>query len=454
MIPLHSLSSKVYYIVGLARSGKATLAALKKAGARVFLFDDSLDPGTEDYRAPEEMNWSVIDALILSPGIPHTFPKPHRAAQMARQNNVPILCDIDLLAQACPKATFIGVTGTNGKSTTTALLHHLLPMSSMGGNIGRPVLDLDIDPAKQDELILLELSSYQLERVPHLICNIAVWLNVTPDHLERHGNFQGYVDAKKALFSPFGESQTVLIGLEDQASFDVYEDLKKDPIKKVIPFSISKMLQDGISVVGGVLYDQGQEICSLSGSKTLKGVHNHQNIAAAYGVMKALGKPFVLDEVLSFKGLSHRQEYVGERGLVTFINDSKATNITSTLRALSCCGHDVHLIVGGVAKDTGLAGLEAYKKSLTHVYVFGQAAGQFSQELTEKKLPHSCVETLEEATKAAYQRAMKCSKKATVLLSPACASFDQFKDFEQRGEIFKSLVYPFIKEQKESVSHG
>ncbi|HBN22004.1 MAG TPA: UDP-N-acetylmuramoyl-L-alanine--D-glutamate ligase [Holosporales bacterium] len=457
MISLNALSSKSYYVVGLARSGQATVKALRKAGAKVFVFDDSVDPIEPDYITPEEINWSTLDGLILSPGIPHTFPRPHRTAELARAHNVPIVCDIDLLAQACPKALFVGITGTNGKSTTTALLHHLLPDSHMGGNIGVPVLSLEADPEKADELFLLELSSYQLERVPHLKCALAVWLNITPDHLDRHGDFQGYVEAKRKLFLPFGDPQTVIIGVDDETSFEVYESLKKDASKKVIPISVCKILQGGVSVVEGILYDQGQKIGSVLEAKGLLGIHNHQNIAAAYGVLKTLRESFSLNGVTCFKGLPHRQEYVACKENVTFINDSKATNITSTLRALSCY-KNVHLVLGGIAKESGLSSLEQEKDAVAHAYVFGQAASRFSQELTEKGIPYSCFKTLEEAAQKAahnaFQEAAHSTKSTTVLLSPACSSFDQFKDFEKRGETFKAIIHDLINRQEGSVSHG
>lgn len=457
MISLNALSSKSYYVVGLARSGRATVKALKKAGAEVFVFDDSVEPTEPGYIRPEDVEWSALDTLVLSPGIPHTFPTPHKAAELARAHNVPILCDVDLLAQTCPKALFVGITGTNGKSTTTALLHHLLPDSHMGGNIGVPVLDLKANPDGSDDLFLLELSSYQLERVPHLKCAIAVWLNISPDHLDRHGDFKGYIDAKKNLLLPFGDPQTVIISIDDQVSFEIYEVLKKDVSKKVIPLSVCEKLQDGVSVIAGVLYDQGQEIGSVLEAKSLLGAHNHQNIAAVYGVLKTLGKSFVIEEVNHFKGLPHRQEYVACKENVTFINDSKATNITSTLRALTCY-ENVHLLLGGVAKESGLEDLEKEKKAVSHVYVFGQAAPQFAQDLTEKGIPHSCFKTLDEATQKAacdaFQNAAHGAKSATVLLSPACSSFDQFKDFEQRGETFKALVHNLINQQEGSVSHG
>lgn len=455
MISLNALSSKSYYVVGLARSGRATVKALKKAGAEVFVFDDSVEPTEPGYIRPEDVEWSALDTLVLSPGIPHTFPTPHKAAELARAHNVPILCDVDLLAQTCPKALFVGITGTNGKSTTTALLHHLLPDSHMGGNIGVPVLDLKANPDGSDDLFLLELSSYQLERVPHLKCAIAVWLNISPDHLDRHGDFKGYIDAKKNLLLPFGDPQKVIISIDDKVSFEIYEVLKKDVSKKVIPLSVCEKLQDGVSVIAGVLYDQGQEIGSVLEAKSLLGAHNHQNIAAVYGVLKTFGKSFVIEEVNHFKGLPHRQEYVACTENVTFINDSKATNITSTLRALTCY-ENVHLLLGGVAKESGLEDLEKEKKAVSHAYVFGQAAPQFAQDLTEKGIPHSCFKTLDEATQKAACDAFQKSAHgaATVLLSPACSSFDQFKDFEQRGETFKTLVHKLINQQEGGVSHG
>ncbi len=457
MISLKALSSKAYYVVGLARSGQATVRALKKSGARLFVFDDSVESSVPDYIRPEDVDWSALDGLILSPGIPHTFPNPHKTAELAKAHNVPILCDVDLLAQACPKAFFVGITGTNGKSTTTALLHHLLPESYMGGNIGFPVLALEADAKKQDDLFLLELSSYQLERVPHLKCGVAVCLNITPDHLDRHGDFQGYVEAKKKLFLPFGDPQTVIIGIDDEASFEIYNSLKKDEAKKVIPLSGCKILQEGISVLDGVLYDRGRKVASLLEAKSLLGTHNHQNISAAYAVMKALGKSFALEDVIFFKGLPHRQEYVEHKRNVTFINDSKATNITSTLKALSCYS-SVHLLLGGIAKASSLSDIEQEKNAIAHAYVFGDAVKQFSQELTEKGIPHSCFKTLEEATQKAacdaFQEADRGAKEITVLLSPACSSFDQFKDFEKRGEAFKLVVHDIVNQQEGAVSHG
>ncbi len=433
MIPLTALKGKKYYVVGLARSGLATVAALEKAGAIVYVFDDSKQGGV----SPEEIEWSSLEALVLSPGIPHRYPKPHKAAELARLHHVPIICDVDLLAETCPGATFVWVTGTNGKSTTTALLQHLLPEAQMGGNIGVPVLELEPFENKEG-VYLLELSSYQLERVPHLKADSAVWLNVTPDHIDRHGDLAGYVAAKKNIFTAFGESQNVIIGIDDPESEAVYHELLKDKAKKVVPLSIHKILEKGLSVQEGIFYDNAQKVCYLKGLINLPGIHNYQNIAAAYGVLKFLNKPFDLEEVIQFSGLPHRQEDVGSLGKVIFVNDSKATNIESTLRALACY-ECVHLILGGIAKDSGLRGLENYKDIIEHVYVFGRAAQQFSTELSHDSIPHSVFETLEEATDAAASKAQQ----GVVLLSPACASFDQYKDFEERGEDFKTIVSKF-----------
>lgn len=442
MISLSLLKDQKYYVVGLARSGLATIAALKKAGATVFVFDDATQEGV----SPENIEWSALDALVLSPGIPHIHPTPHRAADLARRHCVPIICDIDILAQVCPDATFVGITGTNGKSTTTALLQHLLPDSQMGGNIGVPVLELDPFESKEG-VYLLELSSYQLERVPHLKSDIAVWLNVTADHIDRHGDLDGYIKAKKNIFTPVGIPQRIIIGIDDPESQAVYEDLLRDCSKSIMPLSTHKILDKGLSVIEGVLYENAQEMYSLESLDNLPGSHNHQNIAAAYGVLHYLTKPFDLEGIASFSGLPHRQEILGSVGDITFVNDSKATNIDSTLRALSCY-ECVHLILGGVAKGSGLKGLEACKKSIEHAYVFGRAAQQFSKELSLSAIPHSVFETLEDATHAAAHQVHK----GTVLLSPACASFDHYQDFEERGEAFRAIVRTIL--EKRRAAHG
>ena len=436
MIPLLPFANMSIYVVGLGKSGYATLAALREVRSDVWYFDDAQegDVSPSGGIAPHLIPWPEIDLLVLSPGIPHTYPAPHKAAQRADDYGIPIVCDVDLLAQACPKATYVCVTGTNGKSTTTALLNHLLPKAQMGGNIGTPVLDLKPFYKKED-VYLLELSSYQLERVPHLKPDVAVWLNITPDHLERHNDMAGYVESKKNIFASKGVSQQVIIGIDDAESLAVFKELQRDSSKAITPISLCQKLEKGLSVIEGILCDDGEKVADLNSFSNLPGSHNHQNIAAAYGAMKALKEDVDFEEVATFKGLPHRQELIARRGDVVLINDSKATNIESTLRALACY-ENVSLIMGGVAKESGLQGLEAYKNTIAHVFIYGQAASQFSKELTEKNIPYSVFKTLEEATFEALSK----TTNGTVLFSPACASFDQFKNFEERGDAFKDYV--------------
>ena len=422
MIPLERFKDLSVYVVGLGKSGQATVAALTKAGTDLYFFDDAQKGGVQ----PDQVPWSDLDYLVLSPGIPHTYPKPHKAAQLARDHNVPIICDVDLLAQACPGATYVSMTGTNGKSTTTALLNHLLPLAQMGGNIGRPVLTLEPFDKKED-IYLLELSSYQLERVPHLRSDVVVWLNITPDHLERHKDMVGYVAAKRNIFADFGIPQQVVIGIDDPDSLTIFKELEKDLSKRVTSLSLCQKTDKGLSVLEGILYDEGVFVADLNDFKALPGVHNHQNIAAAYGVLKALNQSFDWERVTSFKGLPHRQEIIAQQGNVLVVNDSKSTNIVSTLRALACYKF-VYLIVGGIAKASALQGLEDYKGVLEHVFVFGQAASKFSDDLKEKNIPHSVCDTLKEATLSAL------SSVSTGTI------FDQFKSFEDRGDAFKEYV--------------
>lgn len=461
MISLESLGSRIFYVVGLARSGVATLKILKTSKVPCYAWDD--DPHNREQvssslevslKPPDEILWAEIEALVLSPGVPHTYPRPHRAALLAKQHNIPIICDIDLLAQACPQAHYIGVTGTNGKSTTTALIHHLLHYAGkkvqVGGNIGQAVLELEPLRTKE-EVYALELSSYQLERIPHLHLDRAVWLNISPDHLDRHGSLEGYIEAKKHIFSPLGHPQHCVIGIDDPWSRSLFETLRQDPAKKVIPISTKEFLSEGICVQKGALLKGGRPLAEMSQITSLRGDHNAQNIAAAFAVLEGLElEELLLKGLKTFQGLAHRQELCGQKDSLIFINDSKATNIESTLRALGNY-QNVYLILGGLPKENGIQGIESYKSHLKRIYLIGTASQAFKVYLKEVGIEGILCDTLEQATHCAYNDAARDDvrdQESVILLSPACASFDQYKNFEERGDHFKKLVSQILEDTK------
>lgn len=454
MLDLSSLKLMSYYVVGLGRSGLSALLALEKAGVRVYAYNDGFVkapqslPNAIRYIKPDDVPWDELDALVLSPGIPHTFPNPHRAAELARAHGVPIICDVDLLADCYPQNIFIGVTGTNGKSTTTALLHHMMPKTKCAGNIGIPVCDLeDIKPT---DPILLELSSYQLERAPHLECDIAVLLNITEDHVDRHGSMAGYIEAKRLIIQPHGVGQTVIIGIDTPATKEIYQEIKTDAAKLVIPISTKAILDAGISIVDGVVFDDATEIMTLPSDLSLQGQHNHQNIAAAYGVHRAFGFPFELQNLKTFTGLPHRLQKVFDKNNLCVVNDSKSTNIQSTLNALNALSSGkAVLLLGGIPKSSGLEGLEEHKDKIETCVVYGQAKNEFIAYLKDKHISHKSVASFASAVKAGFEMAYQASKlhPTTLLLSPACASFDEFHNFEERGNTFMQIVAQLVQEE-------
>lgn len=467
MIISNAFQGKTFYVVGWGRTGLSAAQSLKNSGARVFAWDDNATSQKNaqaqgfEVVAPQDINWSELSALVLSPGIPHIFPKPHLSANLALENYVPILCDVDLLAQALPEVEKVGITGTNGKSTTTALMSHLLKgaglLVQMGGNIGVPVLDLEDHPGAT---YVLELSSYQLERTPHLALDTAVLLNITPDHIDRHGDLVGYINSKKLIFQAQGSAQDVVIGVDTQESAEIFKGLSQDAAKRVVPISTLRSLEKGIYVQDGFLVDgyfeDHTQIYDLRQHPYLKGQHNWENILAAYGVLKLKGLTFDESVLEAFQGLVHRQELCGIQDNVHFINDSKATNIESTLRALAAYEH-IYLILGGQPKESLLQGIETYASHIQKCYLIGEAQDQFSKSLDVAEIPFIKCGDLKTATQKAYEDASQAGGgRHVVMLSPACASFDQFKDFEDRGNQFKMHVEDIIKTKNKTVekAHG
>lgn len=440
-------------VLGLGKSGLSAARALMKSGADVWAWDDS-----EDQRAAaaaagiplvdlKTCNWRELTSLVISPGIPHKHPEPHPAAAAAREHGCEVIGDIELLARAQPAASYVGVTGTNGKSTTTALIGHILETAGRevqaGGNLGTPALDLE--PLQPGGIFVLEMSSYQLEITVSITFDVAVLLNITPDHLDRHGGFKGYVAAKRLIFHRQTKPRAAVVGIDDDTCRGVYEQLKSADEQIVVPVSGNARARGGVYLQGSVLIDDtdGREtpVLDLREVPSLPGSHNGQNAAAAYAACKHLGvhPPVIAACMRSFPGLPHRQETVAVIDGVAYVNDSKATNADAAAKALACYDA-VYWIAGGRAKETGLDGLEPLFARIVHAFLIGEAEAAFAEALDGKVAATRCGD-LEHAVEAAHLAASGEKRPgAVVLLAPAAASFDQFADFEQRGERFRALV--------------
>jgi len=453
MIEVATYRDRDVAVLGLARSGLAAAAALKAGGARVHAWDDAdagRSAGASHGIAVEDLaglDWSRIAALVLSPGIPHTHPKRHPLVAAAWAAGVPVIGDIDLLARSRPDATYVGITGTNGKSTTTALIGHILAASgkrvAVGGNLGTPVLALE--PLGRDGTYVLELSSYQLELTPSLSCDVAVLLNITPDHLDRHGGMAGYVAAKRRIFERQDRSDTAVVGVDDEICRGIAGEVRRASRQAVVPISAERAVAGGVYVVDGVLTDDTEAkaapVMAMSRAPRLPGRHNWQNAAAAFAAARRAGvsAAAAVAGIESFPGLAHRQELVATIDGVRYVNDSKATNADAAAKALACY-EAIYWIAGGVPKAGGIASLTPFFPRIRHAFLIGEAADAFARTI-DGAVPYSNLGDLESAVEAARALAVRDRLKgAVVLLSPACASFDQFANFEERGEAFRALV--------------
>ncbi|HEY9539125.1 MAG TPA: UDP-N-acetylmuramoyl-L-alanine--D-glutamate ligase [Kiloniellaceae bacterium] len=438
-------------VLGLGKSGLAAARALHASGAEVWAWDDSEDQRAKAREAEiplvdlNSVNWQEVTSLILSPGIPHSFPAPHPAVAEARKHGVEIIGDIELLARSQRNASYVGITGTNGKSTTTALIGHILKLAArevaVGGNLGTPALTLEaLEPGG---IYVLEMSSYQLELTLSITFDVAVLMNITPDHLDRHGGFEGYVKAKRQIFHRQTKPRTAVIGVDDAVCRGIFEELKAADELNVIGISGERAVPGGVFVEDGVLIDDsdGRRVpaMDLRQVASLPGSHNWQNAAAAYAACKTVGvDPAVICACLrSFPGLAHRQQIVAVIDGVPYVNDSKATNADAAAKALACYDR-ILWIAGGRAKEGGLAGLEPYYGRIAHAFLVGEAAEDFARTL-EGSVPVSLSGTIAQAVTAARDAATRLPG-SVVLLSPACASFDQFPNFEKRGEAFVAAV--------------
>ena len=467
MIPIREFAGQYVAVFGLGRTGLATVRALQAGGAKVHAWDDNTaarDRAVEqgfDLVDINKRDWQQYSALILSPGIPYRYPEPHRLVQMARMVGVEVIGDMELFARAVnalpehARPKIVGVTGTNGKSTTTTLIGHILRKGGkdarVGGNIGIGVLDMA--PLHANSIYVLELSSYQLDLIDSLKCDVAVLLNITPDHLDRHGGMQGYVDAKARIFNNQTADDVAVIGMDTTPTQIQMAKLSLRKRQMCVGISSEYALGRGISVVEGQIFDSQNGRAMLAGDlrsiKTLPGQHNYQNAAAAYAACRALGvdATVIMEAMASFPGLAHRQEMVGRVGRVTFVNDSKATNGQAAVQALRSYPR-VYWIGGGVPKSDGLADVRPYFGHIAKAYLIGDAQQQFASELGHQ-VPHMKCGSLKQAIAEALQDAQGSDEDdPIVLLSPACASFDQFKDFEARGEAFKQLVSSLMSEDE------
>ncbi len=420
------------YVVGLARSGLRTAKWLQQHSRLLAAWDDNKEQRTKAIElgipviSPEHAFSDKTlkpNALILSPGIPHTHNKIHKSAHLARLNNCEIIGDIELFYRAYPSSKIIGITGTNGKSTTTALMAHTFNYCGVkaliAGNFGIPCFDLcaQTDPKTTDAWFIFELSSYQLELTPSLIPKIMILLNITPDHLDRYSSFSSYAAAKLDIFKRLKPTEFALIG----TNTDFTKKLSLCPpvhgfTIKDLPFSL--------------------DTCSH-----LTGIHNKENATAVYLTCSYLGfeKNHILKAFELFPGLAHRQELVTKTKKFKVINDSKATSFEAASKATSSFSH-IHWIVGGLSKDDSILQCKASFPAIDHIYFFGKDGKKLQHNLN-KACDSSLFKTLEEATLKALEAVKNAPYQSTILLSPGCASFDQFKNFEYRGDFFKNLIH-------------
>ncbi|MGU3494535.1 UDP-N-acetylmuramoyl-L-alanine--D-glutamate ligase [Xanthobacteraceae bacterium A53D] len=461
MIPVSTFKGRKVAVFGLGGSGLATAQALVAGGAEVVAWDDGEAGRTKaeaagiTVRDLREDDWSAFAALVLAPGVPLTHPKPHWTVELAKAAGTEIIGDIELFCRErranLPGSAFVAITGTNGKSTTTALIAHLMAVGGrdvqMGGNIGTAILSLE--PPKTGRVHVVECSSYQIDLAPGLDPAVGVHLNLTPDHIDRHGTFEHYAAVKERLIAGVQPGGTAVVGVDDQLSAAI-ADRAEQRGQHVIRISVKRPLADGIWLDGDTLVvsEGAAEMfrLKLAGIGSLRGTHNAQNAAAALASAHALGLAYEVVAVgmRSFPGLAHRMEQVGTRGMVLFVNDSKATNADAAERALASFEH-VFWIAGGVPKTGGIAPLKALFPRVRKAYLIGQAAEDFAATLGEG-VPHEISGTLDQAVAAAARDAAASGlDQPVVLLSPACASFDQYPNFEVRGNAFRDLVNGLAK---------
>ncbi len=448
MITARAFAGKKYAVYGLARSGIATVMSLLGSGADVAAWDANADarlraPAGTTIANLDEVDLAQFDSLVVTPGLPLNR---HPIAERAREAGVEIIGDIELFARARPELPphkVVGITGTNGKSTTTALVHHILQTAgvptTMGGNIGLPILAQD--PLPEGGVYVLELSSYQIDLTKNLDCDVAVLLNITPDHLDRYESFEAYRNSKLRLFEMQSTTKIGVLNWHTQEGETLYQELSKTRPLGFFWSNYSDEVNDPTDL-WSALDEEGQprstEDLNTQGDwLSLQGPHNAQNAISAILTAKALDVPesTISEALKTFRGLPHRTDRIRERDGVTFVNDSKATNPTATAPALAAFER-IRWICGGLAKTDNLDECAPHFGHVRSAYTIGEAGELFARLLS----PHMSVKNCGKLDEAVRQAAADAEAGDTVLLSPACASFDQFKDFEDRGDQFRRLV--------------
>jgi UDP-N-acetylmuramoylalanine--D-glutamate ligase len=452
MTPVTTFSGKSVALFGLGGSGLVTAEALVAGGARVSAWDDNAQAREAAEKKGiqvvdlRDAKWSKFAALILAPGVPLTHPEPHWSVEMAGAEGVPVIGDVELFCREryahAPDAPFVAITGTNGKSTTTALIAHLLETAGrdvqLGGNIGTAILALE--PPARDRVHVIEVSSFQIDLAPTIHPSIGVMMNLTPDHIDRHGTVENYAAIKERMIE---KADLAVIGIDD--AFSAAMAARRDAAgKATIRISTRQALANGLYAQGSeIVFAHGEKrisVADLTGIGALRGAHNAQNAATAIAVATSLGVSAerIRAGLQSFGGLPHRMEEIGRVGQLLFINDSKATNADSTDKALSAFEKNIYWIIGGKAKEGGIEPLRPYFPRIAKAYLIGDAAESFARTLGED-VRHVHARTLDIAVEMALSDA-GTGAEAVVLLSPASASYDQYKNYEQRGDHFRALV--------------
>ncbi len=454
MIVVHEFAGKSVVVLGLGHSGMSVVRSLAAGGADVHTWDDDARVRHAARSAgltisdPTRSDWGGIDVLVASPGVALNFPEPHQAVREARAAGVPVIGDVELFARTQPNARIAGITGTNGKSTTTALLGHVVRAAGchteVGGNLGTPVLDLD--PVEGKGIYILELSSYQLDLATSLACEVAVLLNLSADHLDRHDGMAGYAESKKRIFEGQRDGHTAIVGVDDALCREIFAELRGMPGRRVVPVSVGHKFKEGIAAIDGMIHDHTADhagvVADLREARSLRGPHNMQNAACAYAAARALGLSAAEagGPLVNFPGLQHRMQEIASVDGVRFVNDSKATNPDAAARALAT-HENIYWIVGGRAKEgAGLGPLAPFFPRVRGAFLIGEATSQLAEALTGH-VPITIAEDLYAAVDLAYRAAVEDGgNDPVVLLSPACASFDQWPNFEARGGAFITFV--------------
>jgi UDP-N-acetylmuramoylalanine--D-glutamate ligase len=442
------------YVIGLGKTGVSVVRYFIDHQIPFVAWDDS--PVLQEkiqlmggaIVSPNQAPWHIIEKLILSPGIPTTFPTPHIAVQKAKQYNIPYIGDVEYWYQRTQNLgyRYVGVTGTNGKSTTHALIDYVLSAVKVphfsGGNSGIPVLEAP--QLSSGAVINLEMSSYQLDILDKMLFDAGVVLNITPDHLDRHGSIENYILSKQIQIERVKPGGLKVVGIDCPHGEVMYDKLIRAGHVDIIPISATQILSDGIYAIGDQVISSEENETVILGQipENLPGVHNAQNVMAALLVCRHFGVNVqeFFQLLSAYPGLFHRQERVLDTHNALFINDSKSTNADATLPALKTY-NNIYWIVGGIAKDEGIIPLLYYLNTVEKIFLIGESTKRFEEELKDTKQKVHIAKTLDEAISLIAAELNQLDHKITVLLSPACASQDQFQNFEHRGDVFKKLVH-------------